>query len=198
MYGNTTEEVDVTAKVRTPPDSPTLDDRWVEESGSDSEPIAMDDDGKSLDDKADGDGKPLGDKAEGDGKWLGDNAEGGGKPEVARDLPTYGRAWHTRTAAWRKAAFGNVGGFIKQQAYQERKRSLNLARKAWVREFGMGKAIPEELWPKMPDGSKRHWIPDDSWLSDDQRREEWCATYVAEYYAMNPGVQSSSAASSWE
>ena len=168
MNGSTTEEVDGTAEVRTPP----MEDD-VGEVGIASKPLGPSPEPMPIDSEP--------------------------KPKKQQDQPTYGRAWTTRTSIWKKAAMGNVGSFIKQQAYFERKKNFNIARKEWVKAFGMAKAIPESIWPKMPDGSRRAWVPDDAWLTDEQRCEPWCKTYTQEFAKMNPTeASSSSARSSWQ
>ncbi len=113
-----------------------------------------------------------------------------------QELCTFGSAWRARMNTLQEAAKGNIAGYIKHKEYVQRKRTMATARKAWVEEWGMKKAVPPSMWPKMPDGTDRLWVPAESWLTAAQMADNWDDKYLEQWELIVMRNQQRSSASS--
>ncbi len=120
-------------------------------------------------------------------KGLGDEEEAPRTPSSSPPPPSNAPAARVRTGtkSWdirekKKHLFqdGLTNPLMKAMCYKARKTANANARKEWVLQHGMEVPVPQSLWPKMPTGEWRPWVPPLHWLTLEQSLAPHCEKYL--------------------
>ena len=102
------------------------------------------------------------------------------RPPLSNDPPvrTGTRSWDIRQRKKEWYSAGHPDAHLKAMTYQARKSANANARKEWVLQHGMEVAVPLSLWPKVPTGGWKPWVPPEHWLTEEQALAPVCEKYL--------------------
>ncbi len=125
-------------------------------------------------------------------KGLGDEEEATRTPSPSPPPQAATGGVRTGTTSWdrreRKKDWAERGydrPLMKAMCYQARKTANANARKEWVLQHGMAVPVPQSLWPKLPTGEWKPWVPPEHWMTLEQVAGPICEKYAQQFEILN-------------
>ncbi len=88
------------------------------------------------------------------------------------------RSWDIRNRKRQWASWGYTEPLAKASVYHARKSERANARKEWVKQHGYTIPVPQSMWPKLPSGEYKPWVPPKSMLTPEQEAGPMCEKYM--------------------